>query len=200
MTLDPKPIKTMENKQLKYKFTGKDLKQITESISKKVKLVEAYDENEEIFDFDFEDKIEVAPTKETDVEPGQELLLDEEMDYNKLKGVGKTILKQILTLRSEIIDSKYDESVVKILKNIEKLAEELSNYEYKNSTPEEKTKSVEQAFESRINESKSKACSEVLQIMDTQEEPNYGAALKQVLSKYKNIDKAKLEKELDKYI
>lgn len=45
---------------------------------------------------------------------------------------------------------------------------------------------------------KSKACTEVLRLMD--KDYSYSEALKIVLSINKNIDRKKLEKELDKYI
>ena len=51
-----------------------------------------------------------------------------------------------------------------------------------------------------ILEEKSKEASEVLQLMDAEEDPDYEKSLKAVLKKYPKVDKKKLEKELDKYI
>lgn len=47
---------------------------------------------------------------------------------------------------------------------------------------------------------KSAECSEVLQLMDTYTDANYCKALREVLKKYPNTDREKLEKELDKFI
>jgi len=47
---------------------------------------------------------------------------------------------------------------------------------------------------------KSKACSKVLQLMDSEEGYSYGKALKKVLSEDKRLSKTKLEKELNAYI
>lgn len=47
---------------------------------------------------------------------------------------------------------------------------------------------------------KSKACSKVLQLMDSEEDYSYGKALKKVLSEDKRLSKTKLEKELNAYI
>ena len=51
-----------------------------------------------------------------------------------------------------------------------------------------------------VLEEKSKEASEVLQLMDDDEDANYGKALKAVLKKYPKVDKKTLEKELNKYI
>lgn len=51
-----------------------------------------------------------------------------------------------------------------------------------------------------ILEAKSKEASEVLQLMDAEEDPDYEKSLKAVLKKYPKVDRKKLEKELDKYI
>lgn len=53
---------------------------------------------------------------------------------------------------------------------------------------------VKRFFENK----KSKPASEVLKLMDNDYE--YQQALKIVLSKYKNVNKAELERELDNYI
>ena len=47
---------------------------------------------------------------------------------------------------------------------------------------------------------KSKACTKVLQLMDSEEDPSYCKILKKVLSEDKRLSKAKLEKELSLYI
>lgn len=55
-------------------------------------------------------------------------------------------------------------------------------------------------FKDYILEEKSKEASEVLQLMDKDEDADYGKALKAVLKKYPKVDKKALEKELNKYI
>jgi hypothetical protein len=52
--------------------------------------------------------------------------------------------------------------------------------------------------ENLVVEAKSKEASMVLQLMDR--DYSYGDALKATLNKYKNVNKATLEKELNKYI
>lgn len=47
---------------------------------------------------------------------------------------------------------------------------------------------------------KSQPCSELLQLLDSQESPDYCESLKFVLSKYPELNRADLEKELDVYI
>lgn len=51
-----------------------------------------------------------------------------------------------------------------------------------------------------LNESKSKEASAVLHLMDTYEDPDYQRALKEVLKLNPNVDRKKLEYELNKYI
>lgn len=51
-----------------------------------------------------------------------------------------------------------------------------------------------------LNESKSKEASAVLELMDTYEDPDYPRALKEVLKANPNINRKKLEDELNKYI
>lgn len=47
---------------------------------------------------------------------------------------------------------------------------------------------------------KTKPCSELLQLMNSQEDPDYGQSLDFILSKYPDLDRAVLENELDVYI
>ena len=47
---------------------------------------------------------------------------------------------------------------------------------------------------------RSKACTKVLQLMDSEEDYSYCKALKKVLSEDKRLSKAKLEKELNLYV
>lgn len=47
---------------------------------------------------------------------------------------------------------------------------------------------------------KSAECSEVLQLMDISEDANYCQSLEAVLTKYPNVDRIKLEKELNIFI
>jgi len=54
--------------------------------------------------------------------------------------------------------------------------------------------------ESSLTLYKSAECSEVLQLMDTYPDANYCKALREVLAKYPDTDREKLEKELDKFI
>lgn len=55
-------------------------------------------------------------------------------------------------------------------------------------------------FKDYITEAKSKEASEVLQLMDQDEDADYGKALNAVLKKYPKVDRKTLEKELNKYI
>ena len=55
-------------------------------------------------------------------------------------------------------------------------------------------------FKDYVLNEKSKEASEVLQLMDKDEDPDYGKALKAVLKKYPKVDKKALEKELSKYV
>lgn len=57
---------------------------------------------------------------------------------------------------------------------------------------------IREEIKSLSESKKSKEASAVLQLMD--QDYSYEQALKKVLSKYKNVDKAKLEKELNTYI
>lgn len=66
--------------------------------------------------------------------------------------------------------------------------------------PSDRAYMMMQQFES-VNESKkSPAAKMVLQLMDSEEDANYQEALKKALAKFKDVDKAELEKELNKYI
>lgn len=47
---------------------------------------------------------------------------------------------------------------------------------------------------------KSAECSEVLQLMDSSEDANYCQSLETVLTKYPNVNRAELEKELNVFI
>lgn len=55
-------------------------------------------------------------------------------------------------------------------------------------------------FKDYILNEKSKEASEVLQLMDAEEDPDYEKSLKAVLKKYPKVDRKALEKELNKYI
>jgi hypothetical protein len=194
-------IKDIMSKQIIATLKVSEVKTLLENTKKKIKI------NED-FDFEPEQKqiqSKIEPTINKEIGNGRELLLDEDVDFQEIKLTAKDILGKALGLRVSLIKSNAEEGLVKIIKNIEKSAEDLANYQYKNSSPDEKEVSVKEQFENNIYEStdktkKSKACSQVLQLMDSEEDYSYQKALKKVLDSNPNIKKADLEKELNKYI
>jgi len=58
----------------------------------------------------------------------------------------------------------------------------------------------EEMYESVNETKKSSAAKMVLQLMDSDEDADYEGSLKKALEKFKDVDKAELEKELDLYI
>jgi len=69
-------------------------------------------------------------------------------------------------------------------------------------SPKETRLGIARPKKKLVKQKKSKACSKVLQLMDTWPDGagRYGKALSKVLRQDKRLNRAKLEKELDKYV